>query len=127
MPNVTGGVVEHFPDNQPETYTVGATPVTGGMALEFSGNRLVIPSTAGSLKFAGIALHDGAVGDKVTVGFEGVYPLTAAGAIAAGDTLICGAAGTVAAAGAAPDARTVIGRALEAISNAAAGRCRVRA
>ena len=115
---VTGGVVERFSSGHPKiTYTVGAA-VTAARLVELTGNRTIGPAGAGSFKVCGVAMQSAdAVNDKVMVMSGGVVNLRAGGAIAAGDYLISGALGVVVAAGIAPDARTVIGQALEAIVN----------
>lgn len=125
--------VEHFKPGEILTYTVGATavsnaPVSGvtpAQVVEFSADRTVIPAGATSMVVAGVALHDQAIGGKVSVASAGVWPLKAAGVITAGARLISAAAGTVVVAGAAPDARSVIGIALEAIGNGAVGRVKL--
>lgn len=124
---VTGGIVERFKSGEPAiTMTVGAA-VTAGQLVEMTANRTVGPAGAGSVKVVGIALQSGsAVGDKITVATGGVFNVLAAGAITAGAALIAGAAGTVVVSGAAPDARTVVGVALEDISNAASGPVKLR-
>lgn len=114
------------------TYTCSAA-VTAGQLVELTGDRTVGPAGAGSLKVVGVALWDvpaarasiqgPQVGDgsELTAVTLAVLPVTASGAVAAGDALIAAAAGAVAAAGAAPDARTVVGRSLQAIANGATG------
>jgi hypothetical protein len=110
------------------SYTCTAA-VTAGQLVELTGDFTVGPAGAASTKVVGVALWDvpasratvqgPQVGDgkELSVASVCVVSLTASGAIAAGDTLVAAAAGAVAAAGATPDARTVIGRALQAISN----------
>lgn len=125
--------VEHFKPGEILTYTVGATaisnaPVSGvtpAQVVEASADRTVIPAGATSMIVVGVALHDAAIGAKVSVASCGVWPLKAAGTITAGARLISAAAGTVVVAGAAPDARSVIGIALEAIASGAVGRVKL--
>lgn len=125
--------VEYFKPGEIMTYTVGATalsnaPVSGvtpAQVVELSADRTVIPAGAGSVLVIGVALHDAAIGAKASVASGGVWPLKASGTITAGARLIAGAAGTVVVAGATPDARTVIGVALEAIASGAVGRCKL--
>lgn len=119
-----GGIVEYFAPGDHLTFTAGGT-ITGGQLVAVSANRTVVAAGAGSLLVAGVALHDAVSGEKVTVACEGVWPLKATGAISFGDRLIGAAAGTVAPAGAAPDARTLVGWALESIANAATGRVKI--
>jgi hypothetical protein len=121
MPNVEGGIVEYFGGKERKTLTAGGT-ITGGQLVALNGNRQVVAAGAASNAVLGVALHNAVSGEKVTVASDGVWPITASGAIAAGDTLIAAAAGAVSTAGAAPDARQVVGRALDAISNGVAGR-----
>ncbi len=129
---VTGGVTERFPSGKKRTMTCTAA-VTSGRLVEFTGNRTVALAAAASLKVYGVALQDydgvAATGAKVAIARDGVWYLTATGAIAAGDQLIAGANGTVstlaAAVGAVAadinNARAVIGIALEAIANGQQG------
>lgn len=109
-----------------------AAAVTAGRLVEMTANRTVQHAGAASLKVVGVALQTGTtVGDKIAVATGGIWNLTATGAIAAGDQLIAGAAGTATALAAAVanaiadinNARAVFGNAVEAISNAAEGPC----
>lgn len=116
-----------WPGNQ-ISYTCAEAIIGGQVVERRTGNRLVGVAGAGSTKVAGVARHDvpaaratiqgPQVGDghELTVARGVVIPVTNsnAGAIAVGDKLIAAAAGKVAAAGATPDARTVIGEAFEA-------------
>jgi len=88
--------------------------VTGGQLVEITTDNSVQPAGAASAKVVGVALFDGAVGDLVSVQSAGVQRLTAASAIAAGDSVAAAANGQVATAGANP----VVGIAIAA---AAAG------
>lgn len=114
-------VLPHYQGKLPRTYTVATTAVVGGQLVEINGNMTVGPAGAGSTKCVGVAGHDAAVGAQVTVYPAGVFDLLAAGAIAAGAKVICGAAGTVVTVGAGTFDQ-VIGTAQEAINNAATGR-----
>lgn len=126
-PNVKGGVVEYVSPGDNLTMTVGATAVLGGQLVKLSGNRTVIPTAAVTDRPVGVALHDAAIGAQVTVACEGVWPLKAAGAIAAGDTLTPGAvAGTVSTDVTTIDAMSLVGIALEAIADTAVGRVKLR-
>lgn len=111
----------------PNTYPVSAA-VKGGMLLEGFTDGKARPASAGSLKVLGVAEIDAKpytnpVGvdvdgfdtlsvdnlpTEVTVGF-GRYVVTYAANAAFGDALIAAANGTVTPAGAAPDARTIVG------------------
>lgn len=135
IPSVTGGQVERWAPGDRITYTVtNGQTVRGGRLVELTASRTVQEAGAASQKVVGVALFDGvgnAAGSvKITVASEGVWLLLASGAIAAGDLVESGAAGvvvTVAAPGAgyvqaeATKYRTVVGRAIEAISNAQTG------
>lgn len=85
----------HNPGNE-ITQTASAA-ITGGQVLMNSGVNTVAPAAAASLKVVGVAAHDAASGARVTVlsGPGMVHESTAAGAVAAGDQLVSGAAGTV--------------------------------
>ena len=118
---VTGGVVERFGAGAPRiTYTAGVAVVAGRL-VELTGDRTIGPAAAGSFKVVGICCQDcdgvAATGNKVAVAAGGVWNVRAGAAIAAGDKLVPLANGTVGPSGAAPDARTVIGIALQAIGN----------
>lgn len=65
------------------TAVIGGTPVEVGTT-----DRSVAPAAAGSTKYVGIAGHDAAVGDKVTVEVgKPVHELKAVGAVARGTRL----------------------------------------
>lgn len=73
-----------------DTLTFDVTaPVIGGQAVEVGAtNRSVAPAAAGTRKYVGVAGHDAAIGDKVTVEVgKVVHELTAAGAVALGAEL----------------------------------------
>lgn len=108
-------ITPYFDDARELTYTVGATAVVGGRLVQSvdPGDRTVVPAAAGSTTCKGMALYDAATGKKVAVARDQVLPATASGAIAAGSKLIAGANGVVVVAGATPDARTIVGEALE--------------
>jgi len=135
-PNIKGGIVEYFSPASHITMTVGATAVVGGNVVKLSGNRTVIPTVAAADLPCGVALHDAAVGEKVTVALRGVFPLKAIGAIAAGDLVgpstTSGSVATQAAAGGtyvqaeANLWRSNVGQALEAIATTATGRVALR-
>lgn len=130
-----GGIVEYVSEAERLTVTAGAA-VTGGNVVKLSANRTVIITAAtAEAKVLGAALYTVASGDaNLTVATDGVWPLVASGAISAGDDVTGAAAGqviTLAPAAAATladinNARNVIGMALEAISNAAPGRIKLR-
>lgn len=124
---VSGGANPRFQGGGPEpTFTTSAA-VTAYRLVEVSGNRTIAPAGAASRKVVGVAKQTGsAVGDKVSVATSGVWKLRAQGAIAAGDEVGPGAGAdgrvsTVAAGATADVTRTIVGLALEAISDGADG------
>lgn len=126
--NIRGGQVEFYAPGVPITCTVGAAQsATGGLLVEsMTGDRVVRTAQVGSFVCIGVALWDAAAGSQVTVAFDGVWMLTASGAIAAGSKVICGAAGVAVVAGVTPDARTQVGRAIADIANTVQGPCIMR-
>jgi predicted RecA/RadA family phage recombinase len=125
-PNLKGGIVEYRRPGEVGTYTAGAA-IVGGELVKFSANRTVIKTTAATDAAAGVALHDAATGEAVSVAAQGVWPLKAGATIGFGDIVIPHAtAGTVGPAGAAPDARGIVGQAEEGITSGATGRVRLR-
>jgi hypothetical protein len=125
-PNVKGGVVEYFAPGDRWTATVDeVNGVVGGEVVALTGNRTVKTCTATD-RPVGVAMHDAADDATVTVISEGIVPLKAAGAIAAGDIVVAAAAGAVAADNTAPDAQFIVGVALEAIADTAVGRVKLR-
>lgn len=118
---VSGGVTERFGSGSPRiTMTAGAAIVAGRL-VEYTADRTVGPAGAASVKVAGLAIQDcdgvAATGNKVAIATGGVWNVRAGAAIAAGDQLVPLANGTVGPSGAAPDARTVVGVAIQAIGN----------
>lgn len=77
------------------TFTAEAA-VTAGQLVIVTGDREVSPGTAKSAAWVGVAAFDAAIGESVTVLKGGVQKILASGVIAAGDTVVAGAAGTVA-------------------------------
>lgn len=124
-----GGVVEAVGAGDRNTYkTSGAGTAVGGRFVDAvtPGSFLVNVSGAGSVISVGLAIHDQpANGGFVTVAHHGIWYVRASGAITAGQRLITAAAGAVAAAGAAPDARTLVAIAQEDIANGADGRAKL--
>ncbi len=108
-------VTPYFDDIRELTYTVGASNVTGGqlVAATSPGDRTVVNAGAASVAVKGVALFDQTIGKKVTVARQQMLPVVASGTIAAGDKLVAAASGQVASAGATPDARTIVGEAME--------------
>jgi len=87
IPSTRGGQVERYAPGDRFTATVAsAQTVTGGQVVEYAtGDRVVKTGVQGSLKVAGVALHDAAAGEAVTVATEGVWLLTASGSVSAGN------------------------------------------
>lgn len=138
-------------EHGPETHLV-STNLVGGTFVEPDGTTgKVKPSTAGSTTVLGLALGDAAATsgmqavtqdawgrnyggglnppNEVAVAYRGSWWLknTSGGTLAYGTRLISAAGGTFAAAGATPDARTIIGIVIEpaGIANNAEGRVRL--
>jgi Uncharacterized conserved protein (DUF2190) len=133
-PNLKGGIVEYFSPGDNLTMTVGTGGVVGGNVVSLSANRTVVKAGANDIPL-GVALHDAAAGEIVTVAVEGVWPCKASGAIGFGDIVGTGAAGTVATVAAAGgtyaqaeanEGRTIVGIALESIADTAVGRVKLR-
>ncbi|URC18045.1 scaffolding protein [Arthrobacter phage Cole] len=85
-----------FRPGQTVTFDV-TTAVTGGQPVEVgTADRSVAPAAAASTKYVGVAGHDAAVGDKVTVEVgKPVHLLTASGAVTRGTRLETAGAGKV--------------------------------
>lgn len=116
--------------NGPRTYEAGET-VDGGQLVEARAGEVIGVAAAGSLKVLGVAQKKatpaaGAVGvgrevdvngtldvtlqpSEVAVISDGFVPVKYAAAAAFGDRLIAAANGQVTPAGAAPDARSIVG------------------
>lgn len=90
--------------------------IVGGQIVAASGNHQVAPAGAASVAAVGVAAHDALTGAKVTVWplTNVMHEVTSTGTIAAGDTIVTGAAGVAAqtAAATAAAAGTVIGKAV---------------
>lgn len=124
-----GGVVEAVGAGDRNTYKTSAAGTTSGgrfVDAVTPGSFLVNISGAGSVVCIGLAIHDAAAnGVIVTVAHHGIWYVRALGAITAGQRLITGAAGVAVAAGAAPDARTVVAIAQEDITTGTDGRAKL--
>ena len=115
------------------TYSAAEAIVGGQVVERRTGVRIVGVAAAGSLIVAGVSLVDVPVtsavlggtkvsdGENVLVTRLAVVPVTFAAAATVGQKLIVAANGQVTPAGAAPDARTVIGEAFEAVALGAVG------
>jgi predicted RecA/RadA family phage recombinase len=105
-----------FKPGQAITRTASAA-ITGGQVVVVSGSGLVAPSAGASAAFLGIAGHDAAIGDIVTIFKGGVQRPLASAAITAGDIVTSAAAGRVVT-NAAPGAGQQVGIALSTQSTA---------
>lgn len=90
---------QYLPAFRPgDTVTMSVTaPVTGGQLVQVgSVDRSVAPAAAASTSIVGVAGHDAAVGDKLTVEVgKPIHVLKAAGAITRGQRVEPAAAGAV--------------------------------
>lgn len=113
-------MAEYLPLFTPgKAFTLKASAaITGRQLLAITGAGTVGPAGAASAAWIGVASNDTAANDSVTVFAEGVQEVVASGAIAAGDAVIAGAAGTVAT-NASPTAQNLVGIALNSAANAA--------
>lgn len=91
---ITGGIVEYFAPGDRITFTSSGS-VTGGNVVTLVGDRIVSVSTASNVP-VGVALHNAANGEIVSVALEGVWPLTASTTITQGELLQTTASGQVA-------------------------------
>jgi hypothetical protein len=82
------------------TQTVGATAVVAGNLVALSAANTVIPTTAATAAWLGVATTDAAIGAKVGITSGGVQELVASAAIAAGALVVAAAAGKIATIGA---------------------------
>lgn len=73
-----------------------SAPIVGGNVVAVSAAGTVAPAGANALNVVGVAAADAATGANVTYFTEGVHELIASGTVTAGDTVVAGAAGTVA-------------------------------
>lgn len=96
--------------------------ITGGQVVEVSGNDTVAPAGAASVKWLGVAAFDAKSGDRVTVHAGGTQAPKAAGAIAAGASVVVGANGAVATAAGTEPAGAAVGIALTAAVDGAEAR-----
>jgi hypothetical protein len=131
IPSITGGQVERLAPGDRFTLAVqSGQTVTGGRLVELTADNECKMAAANSAKVVGVALHDAdPAGEwkKVSVAAEGVWNLTAVGAINAGDPLAAAANGQVALHTPAAAAYTqYIGIAMAAIANGAQGPVKLR-
>jgi predicted RecA/RadA family phage recombinase len=91
---------EATPYFDPADVTTGycEAAVTGKRFVAISGPRVdglvqISPSTANGAAY-GVAMRDAAIGAKVGIAHVGVWPVTALGAVTAGDRIAVGTGGT---------------------------------
>lgn len=89
--------------------------ITKGQVVVVSGDMKVAPASAASAAVIGVAMFDAKQGDPVSVETEGLFSLTASGAITAGAQVESAADGKVATKGG--TVTKVIGIALNTASN----------
>lgn len=97
IPSIRGGVTERYlpGDRYTATVAAGQTATGGRLLIGATGDRVVQTAGAGALNVVGVAMHDAAAGEKVTVAAEGVWLITASGTIAPGDRVEAAASGQV--------------------------------
>lgn len=122
---IRGGQVEKYGESgRAWSCTVqAAQTATGGLLLEaVAGDRVVRTAQVGSFICVGMAIHDQVAGGQVVTAGEGIWVMTATAAtIGAGNKVTCGAAGLVVQAAATPDARSLVGKAIQDISSGGTG------
>lgn len=127
---IQGGIVEYAYPGDVLTFTVdssASTALDGGNLVAMTTDFKVDLAGDSVADIIGVALHDAAAGEKVTVARTGVYYLKASGAINAGDLVESAALGAISAHSTTTVAYTkVIGIAYEAISDGQTGRVALR-
>lgn len=88
--------VHLFKPGQAVTLTASAA-ITGGELVAVSGSGTVAKTSAATVAWVGVAAHDAANGDRLTVLKGGVQKVTASGGITAGQQVVSAADGKVAA------------------------------
>ncbi|KLO31589.1 hypothetical protein ABW16_01785 [Mycolicibacter heraklionensis] len=96
---------------------IATADITAGQLVVNSGDYKVAPASAAAAKQFGVAVRTVKAGQKVAVWFEGVHPLAASGAIAAGAPVIAAASGAVAAAAVDTPVGQIVGYAMAAAAN----------
>lgn len=111
---------DYLPKFQPgHTITrIASAAIVGGRMVVVSGTGTVAESAAANAAWLGVAAHDAAIGQEVTIFKGGVQRPLASAAITAGDIVVTAATGRVAT-NAAPGAGQQVGIALT--TQAAAG------
>lgn len=88
--------------NLVETKLVAGADLKAGQVVYLSGSMQVSPTTAASAAVLGVAMFDAKSGEPVAVECEGLFKLTAKGAITGGDLVESAANGAVAKVGGTP-------------------------
>lgn len=92
-------MAQYLPIHRPgDTVTFGVTAdVTGGHPVQVGAvDRSVAPAEAASVTYVGVAGHDAAVGDKVTIEVgKPIHEFTASGAVALGARVEAAGTGAV--------------------------------
>lgn len=127
---ITGGIVEYMYPGDVRSFTVdssASTSVVGGNMVYVFDSFKVKQSEGSDTAVAGVALHDAAPGELLTVARTGIYFLKAANTITAGELVECAAAGAIDVHTPAATTYTyVVGMALEDIAQNALGRVELR-
>lgn len=118
-------MAEYLPIHTPgQAVTLKASgSITGGRVVAVSGSGTVATAGADSATWVGVAAHDAATNDNLTIWCGGTQECVAAGAITAGDAIECAASGAVATAASAT-ALTYVGVALTTAADGAKVRVR---
>lgn len=123
MAGTQGGIVEYFSPGDRITCTSSGS-VTGGNVVKLVGNRIISAAVAADSAF-GVALHNAATGEIVSVACVGVWPLKASTTITAGQFVVTTASGQVAPGTSASTHDILVGQALEGINSGASGPVRL--
>ena len=91
-------MAEYLPIFKPgQAITLKASgAITGGRVVAVSGSGTVATAGADAANWVGVAAHDAATNDYLTIYAGGVQTCVASGAITAGDAVECAASGAVA-------------------------------
>jgi hypothetical protein len=120
---IAGGIVEYFAPGDRISFTSSGS-VTGGNIVQLVGDRTVELCSASTVP-VGVALHNAADGELVSVALTGVWPCKCTTTAAAGALLAAAANGSLGAStNTAP--QFFVGIAMEAISAGAVGPVKVR-
>lgn len=82
--------------NLVETKIIAGADLTAGQVVELTANMTVSPTSGASTKVLGVAMFDVKKDEPIAVEAEGLFKLTAASAITAGDRIDSAADGKVA-------------------------------